>query len=220
MTPPSGGGVARPEDGRDQVLRPLAVEGERPNHGQVAPGVVVAVEEGELLLAVGRVVRGVQVDGDALDPLVGQAGLVVGDDHVGESLGEPVQVPGPDAVLEAGEGGLGGQRQPRDGVAPHEELVDRVGLEGRRVVGIRVAAGQAEAALPDEGVLFPAWRHSGMQAASRAVRSSASSIALSRTAPPSELWWSVSKVATRGLAKSVGNSTVCTACSGTRVPPL
>jgi hypothetical protein len=75
---------------------------------------------------------------------------MVGDDHVGERLGESVQVPRPDAVLEAGAGGLGGQGGPGDRVASHEELVDRVGLELGRVVRIRVAAGQPEAALADQ----------------------------------------------------------------------
>jgi len=61
------GGIARPQERRDQVLGPLPIEGERPYEGEVAPGVVVAAEESELLLAVGRV----DVDGDAGDPTGG-----------------------------------------------------------------------------------------------------------------------------------------------------
>jgi len=148
--PPGGVGIARPQDGGHKMLRPLAVEGEHSHERQVAPTGVMAVEEGELLLPVRGILRGVEVDGDSPDPLSGQPDLVGGDDHVGEGLGEPVQVPRPNEVLEAGEGGLRGQGRPREGVAADEELLDRIGLEVGRIVRIGVAAGEAEAALPDE----------------------------------------------------------------------
>ena len=80
----------------------------------------------------------------------GEPGPVVGDDHVGQGLSEPVELPRPDGVLEAGERRLRGEVGIRAGVAAHEELVDRVGLEVGGVVRIGVAAGQAEAALPDQ----------------------------------------------------------------------
>ena len=146
-----GGRVPWPEDRRHEVLGPLGVEGERAHEGQVAPRIVVAVEEAQLLLPVRGIVRGVEIDRDAADPRRPQPRLVMGDDDIGQRLREPVHIPRRDRVLEAGERGLRGQCGPRDGVAPHEKLVDRVGLELGRIVRIRVAAGEAKAALPDEG---------------------------------------------------------------------
>ena len=67
-------GIAGAQDGGHQVLRPLGVEGERPHDGQVAPGVVVPVEEAQLLLPVRRVVRGIEVHRDLADSGVGRAG--------------------------------------------------------------------------------------------------------------------------------------------------
>ena len=66
--PPRGRGVARPQHRGHRELLGLVVEGHRRHDRQVAPRVVVAVEERELLLAVGRVVGGVQVDRDAGRP--------------------------------------------------------------------------------------------------------------------------------------------------------
>jgi len=127
------------------------VEGQVSHDRQVAPAVVVAVEEGELLLPVGRVLRGIEVDGDAAHRHGVPADPVLGDDRVGEGVGEPDEVPGGDGVLEAGERRLGGQRIARNRIAAHQEFVDGIVLEPGGIVGIGVAAGEPEAALPDEG---------------------------------------------------------------------
>ena len=50
--------------GRHRELVGLLVEGHGGHHRQIAPRVVVAIEEAELLLAVRRVVGGVEVDGN------------------------------------------------------------------------------------------------------------------------------------------------------------
>ena len=60
-----GRAVAGPQDGGHQVLRRLGVERQRCHQRQVAPGVVMAVEEAELLLAMGRIVGRIQVECDA-----------------------------------------------------------------------------------------------------------------------------------------------------------
>src|SRR5207245_9143685 len=54
----------RPQQRGHDVLDRLGVERDRGNEGQIAPRVVIAVEEGELLLAVGRVVGRIEIDRD------------------------------------------------------------------------------------------------------------------------------------------------------------
>src|ERR1035437_1949111 len=46
--------VAGPEDRGDQVLSRLVVKGQRAHQRQIAPVIIEAIEEGELLRAVGR----------------------------------------------------------------------------------------------------------------------------------------------------------------------
>jgi len=149
--PPAGVGIAGPEDRRDEVLLALVVEGQEPHHREVAPTVVVAVEAGELLLPVGRVLRGIEVDGDAAHLRGVPARPVLGDDRIGQDMRQPHEVPGGDGVLEAGERPLGGRGVARHRIAAHHELVDGVVLEPGRIVAIGVAAGEPEAALPDAG---------------------------------------------------------------------
>ena len=60
------------------------------------------------------------------------------------------KVPRPHDLLEAGEGRLRSQGRRHNRVAPYEELVDRVVFEAGGIVAIHVAAGQPEAAVPDE----------------------------------------------------------------------
>src|ERR1035441_2225003 len=59
-------GLAGSQDRREQVLLRLVIEGDKSHHGQIAPGVVIAVEQSQLLGSVGRIVGGIQVDRDAL----------------------------------------------------------------------------------------------------------------------------------------------------------
>src|ERR1035441_2564898 len=47
-----------------KVLFHLLIKGEKTNHRQVTVAIVVAIEKGELLLAVRGVVGGIQIDGD------------------------------------------------------------------------------------------------------------------------------------------------------------
>src|SRR3989475_9747165 len=56
--------IAGPPHRRDGILLRFVVEGHRGHDGQIAPRVVVAVEEGELLLAVGGIVGGIEVERD------------------------------------------------------------------------------------------------------------------------------------------------------------
>ena len=57
--------IPRPQHRRYQVLLRFLIKGQKTNHWQVTVATVVAIEKGELLLAVRGVVGGIQVDGDA-----------------------------------------------------------------------------------------------------------------------------------------------------------
>src|SRR5712671_5100705 len=63
------GGGPWPQQGGHQILAGLVVERQRGEQRQIAPGPVVPIEQGELLLAVGGILGGVQVQGDASDTL-------------------------------------------------------------------------------------------------------------------------------------------------------
>ena len=64
--PAAGRRVAGPQHGGDGILLRLGAEGHRGDDRQMAPGVVVAIEEGKLLLAVGRVVGRIEVERNGL----------------------------------------------------------------------------------------------------------------------------------------------------------
>src|SRR5207249_2865428 len=67
------GSISWSEDDREQVLLALVVELQRADDRQVAPRVVMAVEEAQLLVPMSGIVGGVEVNGDsarfALEPL-------------------------------------------------------------------------------------------------------------------------------------------------------
>ena len=62
--PARRGRVAGAQDRGAQVLLDLVIEGHEGQQREIAPAVVMPVEEGELLRAVGRVIGGVEVDRD------------------------------------------------------------------------------------------------------------------------------------------------------------
>ena len=131
-TPAGGRHIAGPQHRRAQI-----VEGQKQQR-QVAPAIVVPVEEGELLGAVRRVVGRIQVDRDPPRPPVQPALMPLDDPH--RQLASQLVEGGPaDAVLEPRDRRLRGQRLPRHRVPPEQQLVDRVVGE---VVG--VVAGNAE----------------------------------------------------------------------------
>jgi hypothetical protein len=107
---------------------------------------VIAVEEAELLLAVGRVVGGVHVEDDDL------TGAGVGFKvQVKKPVREPAQVFGGHLVFEAGERGLGGQvRGTLWSLAGHD-LENRVSGQGRSIVVVFIALGNGEQPLSHQG---------------------------------------------------------------------
>ena len=130
----AGGPFARAENGGDE-LAALSFEDE---HGFEAESVVIAVEEGELLGAMGGVLGVVEVQDDMV-----RRSLVGGDEEVNRSISQAAQIFGGDGVLQTGKRGLTGQvlfgRKPvaggfERGVQP----------EGVGVVGVFISAGNLE----------------------------------------------------------------------------
>ena len=109
----------------------------------------MAIEEGELLLAVGGVVGGIEVDRDA-----GGAALeppsMVRNDGVRQHVAHRDQLARPHGILEPRQRGLRGQGRPREGIALEQELVDRVVGQPGGVVAVGVTAGEAEGPLPEQ----------------------------------------------------------------------
>jgi hypothetical protein len=82
----------------------LVVVGAGEDQRQVLVLVVIAVPERQLLVPVGRVIDGVQVEGQ-----VARRRVEGGDELVDEDVTQPLERFDGDGILEAGQGGLAGQ---------------------------------------------------------------------------------------------------------------
>ena len=102
--PAAGRRVAGPQHGGDGIPLRLVAEGHRGHDRQIAPGVVVAIEEGELLLAAGRVVGRIEVDRDARGLALEPSAMVL-DDRVGQPVPHREQLAPPHGILEPRERG-------------------------------------------------------------------------------------------------------------------
>lgn len=141
--------VARPQHVRKQILLGLGVKLNESRHRQVAPGVVVAVEQAQLLRAVRRIVGGIEFYRDA-PGLATQTPALALDYRLGQRFCHPIQRLGPHRVLETRQRRLRGECLSRDRIAPHQQLLDRVLGQARRVVAVRVPAGDCEHPLADQ----------------------------------------------------------------------
>ena len=141
---------AVPQDCREQILVRLIVEAQEAQQRQIAPSAVEAVEQGELLITVRGIVGGIEIDHHAADPAALEPSSVVFENDVRERLAETVHVLGTNGVLEARECGLRGESIALDGIAPDQHLVDRVVGKQGSIVGIGIAAGDGEHALPEQ----------------------------------------------------------------------
>ena len=139
----------RPQQRGHHVLDGLGVERHRGHQGQIAPGVVVAVEERELLLPVGRIVGRIEIDRDEPHARA-QARVVVAQHGVGHSRPQPVEVGPAHGVLEPRQRGLRPQGRPVERIALEQQLVDRVVDQPGGIVAVGVATGQPEDALPQQ----------------------------------------------------------------------
>jgi hypothetical protein len=135
--------VARSQDGRDQLAR-LSVE----DHKRVIDVLLeVTVIVALLLIAVGGIVRGIEVEQHLLRSTVL---ATLSDIHFAQSLGDPVAGTGADRILHPRDGGLACQifATLRQGSA--HQLQQRIGAQGARVVLILVAAGYLVDALLEQ----------------------------------------------------------------------
>ena len=81
------GHVAGTQHGSAQILLGLVVEADETHHRQVAPAVVVSVEEGQLLRTMGGIVGRIKIDGDAAGVSVQPLGMAL--DHASRPVSRP-----------------------------------------------------------------------------------------------------------------------------------
>jgi hypothetical protein len=140
---------ARAQHRGDDVLDGLGIERHRGDQRQIAPRVVVAVEEGQLLLPVGRVVGRIEIDRDEPHALA-QALAVVGEHRVGQHGAQLIEVGAGHGVLEPRQRRLRAQGRPVERIAVEQQFVNRVVDQPCGIVAVGVAAGQPEDALPQQ----------------------------------------------------------------------
>ncbi len=73
-----------------------------------------------------------------------QPAAVAFDDRVRQLAAHPVERGASDRVLEAGHRWLRGERVPADGITVEQQLLDRILAQAVGIVGVRIAAGEAE----------------------------------------------------------------------------
>ena len=128
----------------------LVVEGQERDERQIAPAAVEAIEEGELLRAVGRIFGQVEIDRDPAH--AAPPPPMLRDHGVGQCLAQPEQRAWRDRVLEPRQRRLRRQARAVDRVAVEQQLVDRILGQRVRVVGVGIAARQPEDALREQVV--------------------------------------------------------------------
>ncbi len=95
------------------------------------------------------IVGRIEIDGNA--PSMSAKTLAVTFDHAtGQFHAHAIKSVRTSRVLETRQRGLRGQIATRQRIAAYEQLVDRIRFQSRRIVGIRVAAGQAMNTLPQQ----------------------------------------------------------------------
>jgi hypothetical protein len=125
-------------------LLDFVIKGQERQQRQVAPAVVVGVEERELLRAVSGVVGRVEIDRDLSGPPA-QSSLMPRDHRRREFAPHRIQFLDADVIFEARDRRLRRERVSGDWVP--QQLVNRVVGEPIRVVGIGMPAGQPENSL-------------------------------------------------------------------------
>ncbi len=93
-----------------------------------------------------RIIGRVEVDGDAMGTATQPLGMAM--DHAGgQRLTYAIELLGADGVLKARQRGLRSQIAARDRIAVEQHLVNGIGRQTGRVVGVRITAGNREHAL-------------------------------------------------------------------------
>jgi hypothetical protein len=109
----------------------------------------VPIEEGQFLLPVGRVVRGIEIDRDALGVAL-EPVAVLRDDRRRQHPPHPIQSPWAHCILTPGERGLRGHGIPAHRIAPHRQLVQGIIDQPGCIVAILIPTRQAEDALAQQ----------------------------------------------------------------------
>ncbi len=154
------GGVARPEQRRDEVLAGFVIKRQARDQRQITPVVVEAIEEGQLLRAVRLVFGRVEVDRDP--PHAAAATPMPGNHGVGQRVAQAEQPSGRGPVLEARDRRLRRQPAAVERIAIHQQLVDRIVGESVGVIPVGMATRDREDALREQ-VADPV-RHAGRRA--------------------------------------------------------
>jgi len=141
--------VPGPQHDRDQILFRFVVEGQCGHQRQVAPGVVVAVEEGQRLLPVCGIIGGIQIDRDPLSAAL-ESLLMLRDHGRRQCAPHPIQLPGRHRILKPGEGRLRGQGRASHRIAPHRQFLEGIVGQPGGIVRVLVAADYAENPLPEQ----------------------------------------------------------------------
>ena len=141
-------GVAGAEDRGDEVLPRLVVKGQGAHERQIAPVIVEAIEEGQLLRAVGLVFGDIEIDRD--QPDAASAAAMPGNHRVGERVAHGEQHPRGGRVLEARDRRLRRQAAAVDRIAPQQQFVDRIVGEPVGVIAVGMATRDREDALRDQ----------------------------------------------------------------------
>ena len=95
------------------------------------------------------IVGGIKIDGDA--PSVSAKTLAVTFDHAaGQFHAHAIKSVRTGGVLETRQRGVRGQIATRQRIAAYEQLVDWIRFQSRRIVAIRIAAGEAMNTLPQQ----------------------------------------------------------------------
>ena len=166
----------------------------------------MTVEERQLLGAMSRIIRRIQIDRDPLG-LALQAPAMPLDHRVGQRDPHPVQIRPIHRVLKARERRLRSQLLALDRVATTQQLLDRIAPQPARIIAIRVTAGDRIQPLahqfPDRVADLARLTPVIDAPINASVSPSRRSHACSRIAPPSELACSWSNFATTGLAAQI-----------------
>ncbi len=152
--------VAGPEDRGDEVLSRLVVKGQRAHQRQIAPVIIEAIEEGELLRAVGLVFSAIEIDRN--QPDAPSASAMPRNHRVGERVAHGEQHPRGGGVLETRDRRLRGQATALDRIAPQQQFVDRIVGEPVSVIAVGMATRDREHPLRDQ--IADAVRHARRRA--------------------------------------------------------
>jgi hypothetical protein len=109
----------------------------------------MTVKQRQLLVAVRGIVGGVQIDGDAARPSM-QAPRVPLHHAISQRFAHPVQFFAVHRVFKPRQRRLRGQIRSLDGIASQQQFVNRIARQPAGVVRIRIPAGNAVHALPQQ----------------------------------------------------------------------